>query len=259
MNVDISSSRPLPDFLGIPWGASADEASEALEAHEGVLPLDEQSGPQNRMFTGGTFANKTVALWLLQFSDEGLHTAKVNLRPPAPLMDSEFDDLAARLEREYGPPSAVSNDRARLFTFGTDGEVDGSVLLQRTPEEQVLITYQHQGRNSRAVAQLSGLDAPVATGASSSGCFIATAACGDEDHPDVAALRAYRDDVLLRSPLGHSVVQTYYRLSPPLARWIAPRPQVRAAVRALVVSPLARAARRRTDGPTNAPTSQPHS
>jgi len=54
-----------------------------------------------------------------------------------------------------------------------------------------------------------------------SGCFIATAAFGSYLAPDVMVLRAFRDKYLLTNPLGSAFVDVYYRLSPPLANFIA--------------------------------------
>lgn len=238
MTIEISSTLPLPDFLGIPWGAARDDARSALLGRDGIVFLDAQSGAQNLMFTGGTYANKSVALWLLQVGADGLHTAKINIRPPASILASEHADMMARLSREYGDP-ALSNETTTIYTFGSAGAVDGSILLQQTPEGQLLVTYQHQDLNMKAMGQMTGLDVPVQV--SSSGCFIATAACGTDAHPDVAALQAFRDRVLLHSPAGRSAIRAYYRLSPPLATWIASKPAVRALVRTAVVGPLARA------------------
>lgn len=62
-------------------------------------------------------------------------------------------------------------------------------------------------------------------------CFIATAAYGDADAPEVVALRRFRDERLLSNRLGTAFVRLYYRWSPPLARLIARKPALRAAVR----------------------------
>ncbi len=52
------------------------------------------------------------------------------------------------------------------------------------------------------------------------GCFIATAAYGDEDLPEVRFLRQFRDDVLEKSRLGRAAVRLYYKLSPFAVRWV---------------------------------------
>jgi hypothetical protein len=72
------------------------------------------------------------------------------------------------------------------------------------------------------------------------GCFIATAACGSELAPEVDALRDFRDQVLLPTAWGRLLVSIYERVSPPIARWIAPRTGARSLVRNLLIQPLVR-------------------
>ena len=62
-------------------------------------------------------------------------------------------------------------------------------------------------------------------------CFIATAAYGSYQHPYVMVLRDFRDRVLLPTSAGAAFVDWYYRVSPPLADWIRPRPWARFMVR----------------------------
>jgi len=76
-------------------------------------------------------------------------------------------------------------------------------------------------------------------------CFVATAAYGTPLAPQLDLLRAYRDDVLQRTPLGRAAIATYYRTSPPLARWIARKPLMRAMVRQ-VLKPVLRWASQQT-------------
>ncbi len=62
-------------------------------------------------------------------------------------------------------------------------------------------------------------------------CFIATAAYGTPTATEIDALRVFRDDVLLNSPAGKKAVETYYRLSPPVANLIRQSNTARAIVR----------------------------
>jgi len=69
-------------------------------------------------------------------------------------------------------------------------------------------------------------------------CFIATACYGSPLTDEVNLLRAFRDIVLIPRPRGRQFVRTYYRLSPPVARWISPSALRRAIVRTLIVGPI---------------------
>jgi hypothetical protein len=61
-------------------------------------------------------------------------------------------------------------------------------------------------------------DATGSSGGSSgsSGCYIATMAYGDYEHPQVLILRQFRDEVLDKSALGKWFIKTYYHYSPKL-------------------------------------------
>ena len=66
-------------------------------------------------------------------------------------------------------------------------------------------------------------------------CFIATAAFGSLGHPAVTILRQFRDQMLNTNTLGQSLINTYYRLSPPLAEAIANHRALRGLVAVLLL------------------------
>jgi len=76
------------------------------------------------------------------------------------------------------------------------------------------------------------------TSSSKDGCFIATAACGSIDTPDVLILRDFRDRHLLRSPLGQKLIRQYYRLSPPVAQFIGRSHTMKVIVRYSIIRPM---------------------
>jgi len=79
----------------------------------------------------------------------------------------------------------------------------------------------------------------IASGSTGSFCFISssTKGTGVEDYLDV--LRKFRDVILLRSPLGKTLVDFYYQQSPALARVIEGQDFLRKAVGIALVPPLA--------------------
>jgi hypothetical protein len=78
-------------------------------------------------------------------------------------------------------------------------------------------------------------------------CFIATAACGANDAPDVLTLRQFRDEVLQLSLPGQLFTRLYYKLSPPLAKTIDHHPTLAHMVRTFLIKPLARMVRTDAD------------
>ena len=50
------------------------------------------------------------------------------------------------------------------------------------------------------------------------GCYIATMAYGDYDHPQVVRLRLFRDQTLAKTWLGRSFIKLYYKYSPLMVR-----------------------------------------
>jgi len=69
-------------------------------------------------------------------------------------------------------------------------------------------------------------------------CFIATAAYGTPAAEQIDVLREFRDVVLLKSAVGSRFVVLYYRLSPPIADFIARSDPLKTLVRELLVDPI---------------------
>ncbi len=79
---------------------------------------------------------------------------------------------------------------------------------------------------------------PSSGGGGGGGCFIATAAYGTPLAEELDVLRVLRDHHLLRGAFGTAFVDTYYRVSPPIADAVAANGALRAGVRALLVPVL---------------------
>ncbi len=84
------------------------------------------------------------------------------------------------------------------------------------------------------------LSQPAPGGGGGGGCFVATAAYGTPLASQISSLRHWRDAQLLQGPLGAAFTDAYYRVGPPAAEFIATRPTLRAAARA-VIAPIAQA------------------
>lgn len=68
----------------------------------------------------------------------------------------------------------------------------------------------------------------------SSGCYIATMAYGDYDHPQVMELRKFRDEFLNKSALGRSFIRFYYKYSPGLVERLKDKPKTNNIIRKLL-------------------------
>jgi hypothetical protein len=73
-------------------------------------------------------------------------------------------------------------------------------------------------------------------------CFIATAAYGTPMAEEIQILRDFRDEYLLTNAVGQALVGTYYRVSPPIAEFIAEHPGLKPIVRAGLLPTVAMSA-----------------
>jgi alpha-tubulin suppressor-like RCC1 family protein len=71
------------------------------------------------------------------------------------------------------------------------------------------------------------------------GCFIATTAYGTTMAEEIQVLRQFRDEYLLSNPLGRSVVDLYYRVSPQIAEFITEHPSLKPTVRVWLLPAVA--------------------
>jgi len=73
-------------------------------------------------------------------------------------------------------------------------------------------------------------------------CFIATAAYGTPMAEEIGILRNFRDEYLLTNPVGATLVEVYYRVSPPIAQFITEHPSLKPIVRAGLLPAVAMSA-----------------
>jgi hypothetical protein len=103
-----------------------------------------------------------------------------------------------------------SKDNSNYLEHGKDDSLNRLPRLFQRRERLVSKAEQHD-------PSFSAEPAPTSSG----GCFIATAAMGDFNHPHVLHLRRYRDANLGASSAGRLFVKAYYLASPPLANVIS--------------------------------------
>jgi len=72
----------------------------------------------------------------------------------------------------------------------------------------------------------------------SGACFIATAVYNTPMAEEIQILRRYRDAFLLRNNIGRTFVATYYKLSPPVARFLSQHASLASMVRVSILTPV---------------------
>lgn len=66
------------------------------------------------------------------------------------------------------------------------------------------------------------------------GCYIATMAYGNYDHPQVMELRSFRDEFLSKSVIGRRFIRLYYKYSPALVEKLRDKPKTNKMIRTLL-------------------------
>jgi len=73
------------------------------------------------------------------------------------------------------------------------------------------------------------------SGSGSKSCFVATACFGSSEADTVVTLRRYRESILKKSAVGRLSIYWYYKLSPPIANFVASHSHVKKIVRRALV------------------------
>jgi len=158
-------------------------------------------------------------------------------------------------EGAYEEALAYSSEANRLLAQIPEiggGETLKVVLrqagLSRAPDdvsvkELEIIERKSEARIIEALPDGSDVDAHLAAIRKSlrhdvRGCFIATAAFGTSQAPEIATLRRFRDEVLLRSFPGQWFVSAYQAVSPGLAAIVSRSDLLRRTVRAVLIRPM---------------------
>ncbi|MGN1316310.1 MAG: PilW family protein [Acutalibacteraceae bacterium] len=121
----------------------------------------------------------------------------------------------------------ADGEKAHASSYNADGTSSGSSVIASDSGGIVLRVH--------ADSIISG-DTMENEVSAPSLCFIATASYG-HDSGEVGLLCEFRDKCLLTNPLGTAFVKAYYKLSPPVADFIAEREPLKATVR-LALKPL---------------------
>ena len=121
----------------------------------------------------------------------------------------------ALIEGEHYTVTPVDADSATLTILSDEYLQD---KLRRVPREVVLTINFDVGSDTFTIKTIKE-------------CFIATAAYGTPMAQEIQTLREFRDKYLLTNPVGHALVDCYYKVSPPLAEFVTEHPSLKPVVR----------------------------
>lgn len=136
-----------------------------------------------------------------------------------PEADAEF----SRLEREIEPSDEfyamwVTNYIKWAMSLDKDKTMQGFARLYRNNAEELLSRIENQFPHSQAIERARNLvhkNTAVEVKDKSKGeCFVATAVFADRNHPEVVALRNWRDQELVGSCIGRLLVRIYCFIGP---------------------------------------------
>lgn len=143
---------------------------------------------------------------------------EVNVNPYT-LQNNEGRTTATSTFSWSGSQDLATSSYLARIAYTSAGVKTARADIQAATGEETFVTCE-----AKIVPDTDGIERGYNDGG---GCFIATAAFGTALAVEIDILRNFRDEVLLVSPLGKSLVSLYYHVSPPMADVIADSPVLR--------------------------------
>jgi len=144
--------------------------------------------------------------------------------------DSIDWDKVVQLIEEVIPPSNVEkirlvNNTAKIEEYKS---LVNFVFENLNWSQENRVRYIRFWKSSASIGKSSSTSG---SSSNSGGCYIATMAYGNYDHPQVLVLRRFRDEVLANYKLGRKFINAYYYISPKLVDLLKNRQKVKKLIR----------------------------
>jgi hypothetical protein len=147
----LAAERP-PGFLGIPWGASPEEAKRILQKRPGIL-FPENADDYHIEMTGGSFAGQPVAKWVIEFPERKFASAWVTLKSEGNA-GTVYKEFRNQLTSKYGSATTDKKGGTTGKTKNPQAQAPSSMAVWKfTPtmkdKSSVSITAELSGASAR--------------------------------------------------------------------------------------------------------------
>ena len=160
--------------------------------------------------TGGGNTRRILDLAVSNLSESEMATLRA--RALDARIDLEVD--AQQRDNKYFDARRTAQDHVDTFNLL---KKDGKLTSQK------VVTDLETGAGKMRIESKSGAT-----------CFVASAAYGDPNHPDVMFLRHFRDTKLKSSTIGRAFIAFYWKLGPVLAKFVGRSRLLRRTARAVI-------------------------
>lgn len=136
----------------------------------------------------------------------------------------------------------IDENKIRFYSTSSYGRVDYKGVIAENEWSIDVNSYSHiNGHKDRLVYYYDYQECFIRKEEKiNSNCFIATAVYGSKNAEEVKALRAYRDQRLSKIWYGKLLIEIYYYLSPPIAKFISGNEKAKILTKKMIVDPVLR-------------------
>jgi hypothetical protein len=146
-------------FVGIPWGASPEEAKRILQARPGVV-FPDNADDFHIELTGGTFAGQLVEKWVIEFPERKFGSASIVLKTEGNAA-SIYKEVRSQLVSKYGAAttdrklSSVSGKKRAVYAPEPPGMLGNIAIWRFGPtmkdKQTVVVSVELSGGEGRPV------------------------------------------------------------------------------------------------------------